>query len=34
MADQRANALQYARSNKENFLSTFKEIFGGPFHFY
>jgi acetylornithine deacetylase/succinyl-diaminopimelate desuccinylase-like protein len=30
MADQRANALQYARSNKEKFLSTFKEILAVP----
>lgn len=30
MADQRANALQYARSNKEKFLITFKEILTVP----
>jgi len=30
MADQRANALQYARNNKEKFLSTFKEILTVP----
>ncbi len=30
MADQRENALQYARSKKENFLSTFKEILAIP----
>ncbi len=30
MADQRANALQYARSNKEKFLTTFKEILTVP----
>jgi acetylornithine deacetylase/succinyl-diaminopimelate desuccinylase-like protein len=30
MADQRESALQYARSNKENFLSTYKEILSIP----
>jgi len=30
MADQRANALQYAHTNKENFLNTFKEILAIP----
>jgi acetylornithine deacetylase/succinyl-diaminopimelate desuccinylase-like protein len=30
MADQRENALQYAHSNRENFLSTFKEILTVP----
>jgi acetylornithine deacetylase/succinyl-diaminopimelate desuccinylase-like protein len=30
MADQRVNALQYARNNQENFLSAFKEILAIP----
>jgi acetylornithine deacetylase/succinyl-diaminopimelate desuccinylase-like protein len=30
MADQRENALQYARKNKENFLEAFKEILAIP----
>jgi acetylornithine deacetylase/succinyl-diaminopimelate desuccinylase-like protein len=30
MADQRTNALQYAHSNRENFLSTLKEILTIP----
>lgn len=30
MADQRDNALQYARSKKEDFLNTFKEILAIP----
>ena len=30
MADQRENALQYAHTNRENFLSTYKEILAIP----
>ena len=30
MADQREKALQYARNNRENFLSTYKEILAIP----
>ena len=30
MPEQRENALQYARANKENFLSTYKEILSIP----